>query len=130
MSQQKFCHNCGLQVQLGSKFCSGCGTNLASLAFKPTPTAKTIEPVFVETDDDDPDAYLDRLTHANIKQTALHVSIIKDRQVHETLGNAIIQGAQLGKPEDVLERNKPYTEVGQEKIIADFQKEGGSLRHE
>jgi hypothetical protein len=136
MGVQRFCHNCGKSVQVGSKFCPECGTNLLSLSSVPAPpaptrpAAQTFTPFEAKGDDDD-DSYIDRMEHLNIRQSALQVEIIKDKPQQETVGATVIQG--MSSPPSSNEqftRNQPYQNIDPSVFIADFKKEAGTLRHE
>lgn len=134
----KFCHNCGKQLVVGAKFCSDCGTSLASLDAKPpapTPaqTSTTrphgqFTPFVVGRDEDDDDSYLDKMDHVDIRQTELHVEIVKDRLVGETVGSVFSQGLQAGAPPVIDSR--PAPQIDRDEALKVFQQEAGSLRNE
>ena len=130
---QKFCHHCGTQVSAGSKFCSSCGTSLASLsATPPAPPNNNgqFTPFAVgrnADDDEDDDAYIDKLTHLDIRQNELQVEIIKDRPIGESMGAVISQGA---NSKTTLEPARPAQYTDTEKFKVDFQKEAGTSRNE
>ena len=136
MSVQQFCHNCGKQVQVGSKFCPACGTNLTSLASTPA-SSQQKQPVQTFTpfvpnaeDDEDGDSYIDKMTHLNVRQSALQVEIVRDKALTETLGAAVLQGSQSGGSSETYERNKPYQNVDAKTFQEEFKKEAGTLRHD
>lgn len=124
----KFCHNCGKKVIEGAKFCPDCGTNLTSLASKP-PVPATFEPFTPKRgkndDDDDEDEYIDRLSHANVRQTELHVEIVKDRPMGETIGSLVAQAPLGGPPiQDDVRQAPPATQD----FLSEFKREAGALR--
>ncbi len=135
---QKFCHSCGKQLTVGAKFCTECGTNLSSLANIPTPAppaahAQTRQSQFVpfavgtDNDDDDGDSYLDKLQSAPVRQNELHVEIVKDRPLGESVGALVSQAMQGGgAPISDPARPPQYTDGSQ--FLADFRKEAGTSR--
>jgi hypothetical protein len=132
MSTRNFCHNCGKPAQADWKACPFCQTSLASLSSTPPPVPQQLPsairpagfaPFSVASDDDDPDAYIDRLTHLNIRQTALQVEIVKDRQNLETVGNAIIAGAAVGPVKDDFKRGG----VNPANAIDEFKREASAM---
>jgi len=128
MSTQKFCHNCGKKLVVGDKFCSGCGTNLASLSSKPTPPpAPSFKPFSVTSEEDDDDEAVDRMTHANIRQTELHVDIIKDRPMNETIGDVVKQSLHSGPPRPEEKFKRPT--IDSKQALEAFRKEAGTLRN-
>lgn len=123
----KFCHNCGKKVIEGSKFCPECGTSLTSLANKP-PTS-TFEPFVPKKragdEDDDDDEYVDRLSHANVRQSELQVEIVKDRPMGETIGSLVAQAPLGGPPiQDDVRQAPPATQD----FLSEFKREAGALR--
>lgn len=138
---QKFCHNCGKQLVVGAKFCNECGTSLSSLANKPTPAPtapSTAAPnkqgqfaPFAVGHDEDDDSYLDRLDHVDIRQSELHVEIIKDRPLGESVGSLIAQVIQGGHaPEIEPARNPIPTAQNSEAFLKEFRQEAGTMRNE
>jgi len=130
---QKFCHNCGKQLVVGAKFCNECGTSLSSLSNQPaTPDPnKQFTPVMVGRgeDDEDGDSYIDRMSHINIRQDALHVEIIKDRPLGESVGSLISQAMHAGRaPEVEASRAAPVTDS--KSFLEDFKREAGTMRNE
>ena len=127
---QKYCHNCGKQVQVGSKFCHSCGTNLNSLANVPDVVRPVISqfPAFSPGDgDDDGEAHLDRLHRAPIRQKELFVDIVKDNNTAETFGSIISQSQQgIGAGEPVA--RAPIGSVSSDAFMAEFRKEAGTSR--
>jgi hypothetical protein len=131
MSNHRFCHHCGSQVIVGSKFCSGCGTSLASLTATPpqaqapvAPSAQQhITPYLVQGEDEEgEDSYLDRIPRLDIKIKGLSVNFSKDNVQVETVGNAIINGSPI--PQDGYQR--PTIDPAQ--ALSIFQKEAGTSR--
>jgi hypothetical protein len=128
MSMNKFCHHCGKKLNVGDKFCGGCGTSLSSLAATPTPPPKPATPSFAPfavAKDDDDDDYIDRLEHINLRQAGLQVEIIKDRPIGETIGVAMANAQPLD-PNDTFKRGG----IDPEQALALFQKEAGTLRND
>lgn len=135
MNMQKFCHNCGKQLVVGAKFCNECGTSLSSLANTPTPTPPTkspkpgqFTPFAVGRDDDDDDSYLDRLEHVDIRQSELHVEIVKDRPLGESVGALVAQALQGAAP--ISEPARPAQYTDKEVFLKDFRQEAGTSRRE
>lgn len=134
---QKFCHNCGKQMVVGAKFCPYCGTSLSSLSATPTsstpatPAAKPqgqFAPFAVgRDDDDDEDNYIDKLQHVDIRQSELHVDIVKDRPIGETVGSVMSQPI---RPESIEKSERPAQNQNAEDFKKSFQQEAGTLRHE
>jgi hypothetical protein len=136
---QKFCHNCGKQLVPDDKFCGKCGTSLSSLSNKPAPPtitpgqtrgASQFTPFVVGRDeDDDDDSYLDRLEVAPIRQHELHVEIIKDRPLGESVGALVAQALQSqGAP--TVDPARPAQYANTQAYLDEFKKEAGSLRRE
>jgi zinc-ribbon domain len=131
---QKFCHNCGKQLVAGAKFCPFCGTDLGSLlnskaSAQPAPAPKAnsqFTPFAIGKDDDDSDAYLDRLEHVDIRQDALHVEIVRDRPLGETVGSLVAQALQSGPPAAIENRPSPY--ASSEACLTEFKQEAGTMR--
>jgi hypothetical protein len=130
---QKFCHHCGKQLPIGAKFCAFCGTNLASLSEKPVPQevvppskpAGQFVPFAVGHDADDDDSYIDTIDHLNIRQTALHVDIVKDQPIGESMGSVIAQGVSSTTP-PTIDPNRPALDP--KVSLEEFAKEAGTLR--
>lgn len=126
---QKFCHHCGKQVTIGANFCPSCGTSLSSLNAKPVAPAPTkssqFAPFALGSEDDD-DSYLDKMEHVDIRQTELHVEIVKDRPVGETLASVVAQGANTPPVIEDLQRQTPT--IDKEAFLRDFKQEAGALR--
>jgi len=128
--QKKFCHHCGKQVELCAKFCSSCGTSLTSLSSTPppaTPAPSQFTPFSAARDDDDDDSYIDKITHLDIRQNELHVEIIKDPTIKETVGSVMSQSISPDKLEK-NDRQAPIANV--EEFKKNFQQEAGTLRNE
>lgn len=130
MSVHKFCHNCGKQTQPDWKACPYCQTSLGSLSAtppKPTPVpaAAGFTPFAAQADDDD-DEYVDKLTHLNIRQTSLHVDIVKDRPIGETIGAAMAQGAHIPPNAENYKRDG----VDPAKALEEYKREAGTLRND
>jgi len=135
----KFCHHCGKQLVAGAKFCTECGTSLSSLTNKP-PAASTggpnyhssassqFAPFTVGRDDDEDESYIDRMAHLNIRQDALHVEIIKDNPLGESMASVVQQGILAGVA-PVLE-SRPNITVDNSAILKDFEREAGAIRNE
>jgi len=135
MNMQKFCHNCGKQLVVGAKFCNECGTSLSSLANTPTPAPPTkaprpgqFTPFAVGRDDDDDDSYLDKLEHVDIRQSELHVEIIKDRPLGESVGALVAQALQGAAP--TIDPARPAQYTDNEVFLKDFRQEAGTSRRE
>ena len=135
MSSQKYCHHCGKQVIIGARFCSACGVNLTSLTAKPAIAAEPSKPqsqfvpFVVNAADDDDDSYIDRLDHANVRQTELHVDIVKDRPQGETVGSVVTQGINTRTP-PIIDRPRPAQLQDKATFLKAFQQEAGTSRHE
>lgn len=132
----KFCHNCGKNVIMGANFCPSCGVSLASLSAKPTPPPEQEQkkpgqftPFVANADDDDPDSYIDKMEHIQVRQQSLQVEIVKDMPIGETFGAVITQGLASNTPPsiDVI---RPGHTTDKEAFLKDFQKEAGTIRHE
>lgn len=124
----QYCHNCGKQLIIGSRFCSGCGTNLTSLAHTPETSrpkqarANLIRPAI--KDDDDPESYLDELDHLTVNISALDVEIIKPKQIGETIGSIAMEGAQ-GISSNIEARPIPPS-TDKKTFLEEFRKEAGT----
>jgi hypothetical protein len=98
-----------------------------------TPPPKTAPPnnsfqPFSPTDDDaEDDGYLDRLTHAPIKQTALAVELVGNKPLGESVGSLIAQALQSGPPVH-NEPDRVATPVDNKQFMEQFKKEAGTLR--
>ena len=127
MSVNKFCHHCGKKVIITDKFCASCGTNLSSLAAAPEPVPKstpnTFTPFHPQIDDNDYEP-MDRWEHVNIRQSQLHVEVVKDKIPSETLANVMSQGPP--SPQEVYIRKASDPE----QVLADLKKESSTLRNE
>lgn len=133
MEIKNFCHSCGIKLPGNSRFCPGCGVNLSSLANKPTtvePPKSQFVPFVVAKDDDEDDSYIDRLQHAEIRQTELHVDIIKDRQLGESVGSLIAQALQSKTPLTPEPPRIAPPVTSKEAFLTEFQKEAGTMRRE
>lgn len=132
---QKFCHNCGKQLVVGAKFCPECGTSLSSLSNKPPTPPSTkpdqgqFAPFAVGRDDEDDDSYLDKMTHVDVRQNELHVEIVKDRPLGESIGNLITQALAAGKPPE-LDPARHTQPVDSKAFLAEFQREAGTLKRD
>jgi hypothetical protein len=128
----KFCHHCGKQVMVGAKFCAFCGTSLATLSATPTPAPPPASspgqfaPFAARPDDEEGDDYIDKLQHAIISQNELHVEIIRDRPLGETIGS-VMANPMKAEPIDSSVRPAPPSS---EEFKAAFQREAGTLRNE
>lgn len=128
---QKYCHNCGRQVAVGAKFCNECGTNLSSLANVPEQPKQTVKARSSQfaafspgAEDDDGESYLDKLESAPVRQTELHLEVIKDAPLGESFG-AIINQSQMGmRPSDEPPRPVPVNG----NFLEEFRKEAGTYR--
>lgn len=121
---------------VGAKFCPYCGTSLSSLSATPTsstpatPAAKPqgqFAPFAAERDEDDDDSYLDKMTHVDIRQTELHVDIVRDRPIGETVGSVMSQPI---RPESIESSERPAQQQNAEDFKKSFQQEAGTLRNE
>lgn len=130
---QKFCHNCGKQMQSGWKVCPFCETSLSSLSARPpepsTPQANTIIPGHVDRENDD-DSYLDRANNLSEilrgkRIGGLSVEIVKDRPLGETLGSVAAQGPLTANSENI-QRVGPYAQVDEKTFLEEFRKEAGT----
>lgn len=126
-----FCHNCGKKLVIGSKFCSYCGTNLASLSFTPTKSTPSQQPPMVVTatkDEDDDDDYIDKLEHLEVRIDKLDVDIVHGpSQVNETIGTLMTSAkSQTIKREPP--RTGPYSNINREEFLKNFQQEAGAIR--
>jgi hypothetical protein len=131
---EKFCHHCGKKYVVGAKFCPECGTNLLSLSSTPTPTTAPkqtaqFSPFTVQSDDEDGDSYIDRLAHANIRQTELHVEVIKSRPLGETIGQAMAAGATIN-PSNVETIKRVAPQIDEQTFLKEFRKEAGTIRND
>lgn len=121
-----FCHQCGKkQPSAATNFCCFCGTNLKSMASVPAPPPPKqgqFEAFSVEKDGDD-DSYIDRMEHVNIRQTNLHVDIIQDKPLGETVASVIMNGS-AGSSETF---SRPPQD--RETCLKEFQNEAKTLRN-
>jgi hypothetical protein len=141
VSMQKFCHNCGKQLMVGAKFCSSCGVSLSSLSN--TPSAPTnpstvvlagnnqrpaqFTPFSVGRDDEDEDdSYIDKIEHLDIRQNELHVEIVRDRPLGESIGSLITQ---VAAPSNESRPALPNASDNKA-FLQEFQKEAGTSRNE
>lgn len=132
MSTNSYCHHCGAKLPAGAHFCQSCGVNLSKLSNTPT----TVEPpksqfapfTVAREDDEDGDSYIDKLQHAEIRQTELHVDIIRDKPIGESVGSLIAQSLQSKNPPTQEPARGAPTVVSKESFLADFQKEAGTMR--
>jgi len=133
----KFCHNCGKQMGPGFKLCPYCGTDLASLVSKAASAPAVVIPNKAQgqftpfsvgkEDDDDKDSYLDKLQHLDIRQDSLHVEIIRDRPLGETVGALVAQALQSNQPpESYSPRPSPF--ANSEAFLKEFKQEAGTMR--
>ena len=140
----KYCHNCGKKVLIGGKFCSSCGTSLASIDEKPpvpeqripndrirpkTPT--TFTPRVVGEDEDDEILKVDRvesINELNLSMSSLDVDFGRTfDKPRETVAGLMSQGANLPQGGTEEKRLSPAP-LGQEEIIKQFAAEAGTLR--
>lgn len=138
-----FCHNCGFKLPSASKFCSKCGTSLASLNEMPPqidpPRPKT-KPNFAsytptvakrgEGDDgDDDDIAVDRIqsiSDLNLSLSSFEVILDVPPIAKETVGGLVRQGA-LSNDQGLSAPRIPSSTDSQ-MAINQLKAEGGSLR--
>lgn len=127
---EKFCHHCGKKYIVGAKFCPECGTNLLSLSSTPATAAKapTFAPFVVQSDEDGEES-IDRMAHANIRQTELHVEIVKDKPQTETIGAAMMAGASVN-PQNIETIKRVVAPIDEKEFLKAFRKEAGTHRDE
>lgn len=126
MSSQIFCHNCGVKLPITSKFCSSCGTSLASLSNKPEPPSKKTQTTFVPFDangqnDEDYNEY-DHMERLPKLVNGLELEVNKTPHQVEKLGGIMAMGGG-GYME---KRDTPYANVSNEKFLEQFAKEAGN----
>lgn len=149
MNNLMFCHNCGTQIPVGSKFCTSCGTSQASLSANPPPppqqqtrqqtrTAVSFRPrILGGNRDDDDEIVADKvesvddlgLTFAK-ENFGLEEPNYPQQQFKEKIGDVIIRDGTLAptplRPRDVL-----GSTVFDPKIIREeFKQEAGAMRPE
>lgn len=132
--QSKYCHHCGGQMpSIGAKFCPFCGTSLASLnAAPPPPPQKQTQnslppPSWANSDPDDPEAYLDRMEHLNVRINKLEIEVSSPPQVVSEKLGSFAGTAVIDKSEF---RQGPYSNLTPEQIKEQFAKEAGSRVNE
>ena len=149
----KYCHNCGKPVSVGSKFCGNCGTSLASIDEKPpeyvaAPTVPnrlqtasrpprqpdvTFTPITRSDDYDDDDNVIradkvNSLAELGISVSSiasLDVAVQIDRPNIEKVGSLVTQGAAM--PQGYQEPARASGTVADPKTVMEqFKQEAGS----
>lgn len=126
---QKFCHNCGKQLDVGAKFCSGCGTNLSSLAatvppapIPAQPQRQTFTPFALRNEEEVID--VDRLEHLDIRINKLDFDFTTQKHGAESVGAVMTQGRTIGNPDMPPREGNSITDP--KAFLEDFRKEAGA----
>jgi len=143
----KYCHNCGKPVPLAAKFCSSCGTSLASIDEKPPVPATqpvpnrigpkvqtTFRPRVIGEDDDDDDVSLaaDRvssISELGISISSLDCDVRVDAPMKETVGGLVQQGKMAPPGGFAPETPRPAPALSNQDVLAQLQREAGTLRN-
>lgn len=140
--QKKYCHNCGKPTQVSAKFCSSCGTSLASIDARPpepepaprktNPT--TFTPIVVGEDEDDDEGRplrADRvgsLRELGISLSSLDVDVRVDPVNKESVGSLYQQGSMSPAPAIPFSPRPQMPVVDPQTALALLQQEAGTLR--
>lgn len=128
-----YCHMCGSELSLNSKFCSKCGVSLSSLSEKPKPIASKQEDSTILTvgqDDEDYENdelsnYLDKQKHYIPKIEALSVEIQQSPSINkETIRDISTNPFSSAS----TEKRTPLPKMSTKKFLEEFKKEAGTLR--
>jgi hypothetical protein len=146
---KKYCHSCGKETLIGSRFCGACGTKLDSLDEKPPglqpkgplprvhpQPRETFEPAVLgarggrRQDDDDDDSQIradrvDSLAELGISMNELSIDIDSPRVQRESFANVVKSG--LGFPAGYQEPARAVGDVSKDAAI-NVMREGAALR--
>lgn len=140
---KKYCHNCGKPVQLAAKFCSSCGTSLASIDEKPPIAAPqqpnrlvskvktTFKPMASDVDEDDDYETLkadrvESISELNISLSSLECDVRVEPVFKDSVGGLMQQGKQM--PQGYTEPPRPTHPVDQKAFLEQLKIEAGTLR--
>ena len=145
MIESIFCHSCGNKMQGTARFCSKCGTSLASLTEQPKPLNNYQPPsraplnyplpVSANSEDDEDYSRYDHVDHLdpriidNIQRGGGLVEEIRkgNNKRGESLGS-LINDPLDPKNIPALQRNYNGPELTREQILERLRKEGGAGR--
>lgn len=126
--QNVYCHHCGFKLNITSRFCSQCGTSLASLSSKPEPpppekivSNASFKPFSPETNEDDYNKY-DHVDHLDINIKGLEIEYTKSDFVSEKLGHI----AQTMDSPATERRAFPHNNLSTEKFLREYSQEAGA----
>lgn len=137
--QAVYCHQCAAKLIVGSRFCSKCGTSLASLSNKPEPPPEppkqqkaraTFTPFVPGRNDDDEDgeSRYDNIDHLDIEINGLEIDLGQNHNGPEKLGGLVQAGIQFGPGQ--VEQRDPMPKMSQKKFLSEWAKEAGTMRKE
>jgi hypothetical protein len=139
----KYCHNCGKQTLPAAKFCSSCGTSLASIDERPPEAPQpqtlpnrlrpknqaTFTPIAVGEDDDDEVIRADHagsLHDLGISLSSLDIDLRVDMPIKETVGGLMQQGNGMGQ--GYVEPGRITANVDTKAVLNQISQEAGTIR--